>query len=124
MIPRPPRSTLFPYTTLFRSRSARPGAVMIRPLGVLAVSGLVLGGCLGKTTDSPAPIDIKSPGQWSALAPMPTARQEVAVAVLDGRVFVIGGLGEASEPVATVEVYDPAADRWETRAPLPAATHH
>src|SRR5437762_11372360 len=24
MIPRPPRSTLFPYTTLFRSSSARP----------------------------------------------------------------------------------------------------
>src|SRR5438034_1616060 len=27
MLPRPPRSTLFPYTTLFRSRTdARPGA--------------------------------------------------------------------------------------------------
>src|SRR5207249_9423495 len=26
MIRRPPRSTLFPYTTLFRSRSERPGA--------------------------------------------------------------------------------------------------
>src|SRR2546421_6942704 len=25
MIRRPPRSTLFPYTTLFRSRNARPG---------------------------------------------------------------------------------------------------
>src|SRR2546422_4475531 len=25
MIRRPPRSTLFPYTTLFRSRAARPG---------------------------------------------------------------------------------------------------
>src|SRR2546430_8215279 len=29
MIRRPPRSTLFPYTTLFRSRGARPGR---RPL--------------------------------------------------------------------------------------------
>src|SRR5256886_7048874 len=26
MIRRPPRSTLFPYTTLFRSRAARPGS--------------------------------------------------------------------------------------------------
>src|SRR5436305_4855970 len=25
MIPRPPRSTLFPYTTLFRSRARQPG---------------------------------------------------------------------------------------------------
>src|SRR3712207_7970794 len=28
MIRRPPRSTLFPYTTLFRSAVAEPGAVM------------------------------------------------------------------------------------------------
>src|SRR3712207_7814005 len=29
MIRRPPRSTLFPYTTLFRSRESRPEAVVI-----------------------------------------------------------------------------------------------
>src|SRR6266496_3382923 len=29
MIRRPPRSTLFPYTTLFRSRPRRPGAAVI-----------------------------------------------------------------------------------------------
>src|SRR5215211_8956846 len=36
MIRRPPRSTLFPYTTLFRSRpcrGARPAAVRCRPAG-------------------------------------------------------------------------------------------
>src|SRR6266516_6708686 len=31
MIRRPPRSTLFPYTTLFRSPSPRPGAVRHPP---------------------------------------------------------------------------------------------
>jgi N-acetylneuraminic acid mutarotase len=90
--------------------------------GLAAV--VVLAGCLGRTTDSPAPIDILSPGTWTALSPMPSARQEVAVAELNGRVFVIGGFGSGAEAVATVEVYDPGADRWETRAPLPAATHH
>src|SRR5437016_12049559 len=30
MIPRPPRSTLFPYTTLFRSRSPRGCSVLAR----------------------------------------------------------------------------------------------
>jgi N-acetylneuraminic acid mutarotase len=39
-------------------------------------------------------------------------------------VFVIGGFGPDHEAVATVEVYDPASDRWETRVPLPAQTHH
>src|SRR5207247_879229 len=96
-----------------------------RPLGALITVGLIiLVGCLGKTTDSPAPIDILSPGKWTSLAPMPTARQEVAVAELNGRVFVIGGFGSGGEAVPTVEVYDPASDRWETRSPLPAATHH
>src|SRR5688572_31023190 len=31
MIPRPPRSTLFPYTMLFRSEPARPGADALQP---------------------------------------------------------------------------------------------
>src|SRR5207249_51512 len=48
----------------------------------------------------------------------------VIVGELNGRVFVIGGFGAGSEAVPTVEVYDPATDRWETRAPLPAPTHH
>src|SRR3712207_7502561 len=30
MIRRPPRSTLFPYTTLFRSRIRRPVAIVVR----------------------------------------------------------------------------------------------
>src|SRR5690349_22599939 len=30
MIRRPPRSTLFPYTTLFRSNECHPGRVMLR----------------------------------------------------------------------------------------------
>jgi N-acetylneuraminic acid mutarotase len=90
----------------------------------LAVAALIVAGCLGRTTDSTAPLDIQSPGRWVPLAPMPTARQEVAVAELNGRVFVIGGFGADNEAVATVEVYDPAADLWETRTPLPAPTHH
>ena len=97
-----------------------------RRLVVALVVGLatVGGGCVGLTTDSAGPIDIASPGSWTALAPLPTARQEVAVAALDGKIFVVGGFGENAEPVATVEVYDPAADRWDVRAPLPAPTHH
>src|SRR5579872_7587847 len=39
MIRRPPRSTLFPYTTLFRSVWVRP----VRPLVVLAVAALHVG---------------------------------------------------------------------------------
>src|SRR5438270_6001067 len=34
MILRPPRSTLFPYTTLFRSKSKFAGSAMTRMLGI------------------------------------------------------------------------------------------
>src|SRR2546430_10021542 len=40
MIRRPPRSTLFPYTTLFRSRSPRPAAVLFRDAGELLCNAL------------------------------------------------------------------------------------
>src|SRR3712207_9175892 len=46
MIRRPPRSTLFPYTTLFRSRDRRPGAPPCRvPYGkvVMILETLTVG---------------------------------------------------------------------------------
>ncbi|MFD7024445.1 Kelch repeat-containing protein [Promicromonospora sukumoe] len=68
-------------------------------------------------------------GTWTTLAPAPTARNSAASAVVDDRIYVIGGrefsLAEdgsaVQENVATVEVYDPADDEWETVAPLPEA---
>src|SRR3712207_8454336 len=46
MIRRPPRSTLFPYTTLFRSPRAGGGDRVRRaPWIVALVAGLVLSGC-------------------------------------------------------------------------------
>src|SRR2546427_5212550 len=39
MIRRPPRSTLFPYTTLFRSHLQRAGPDLLRPLDVQARRG-------------------------------------------------------------------------------------
>src|SRR2546428_13726786 len=90
-----------------------------RPLGALITVGLILVGCLGKTTDSPAPIDILSPGTWTPLAPMPTARQEVAVAELNGRVFVIGGFGPGAGAGAPPAGSDPPPPPLGTPAPPP-----
>src|SRR5256712_311760 len=106
-------------------RHTQPNRTFLRPPTLLTIlAALATMGCVGRTTDTSAPIDIRSPGTWTALAPTPTARQEVAAAALGGRVFVIGGFGANGEAVGAVEVYDPATDRWETRAPIPAPTHH
>lgn len=62
---------------------------------------------------------------WRDIAPLPQgARQEVAVAALGRRVFVIGGLTAGGGGSREVEVYDAGADRWSRAAPLPAARHH
>src|SRR5256886_9182268 len=52
MIRRPPRSTLFPYTTLFRSR-ALPGA--LRPDGPVADFNVTQVGFYGEDRFSPLP---------------------------------------------------------------------
>ena len=90
----------------------------------LVTLALVLAGCLGATTQSPAPIDQMAPGTWTSFAPLPAARQEVAVATLHGQVWVIGGFGTTAEPTATAESYDPASNTWTARASLPVPVHH
>ncbi len=59
---------------------------------------------------------------WSTGTPMPTARSGVAVAVLDGKAYVLGG-ETRQVTFDTAEAYDPAADEWQTLAPLPTARH-
>jgi N-acetylneuraminic acid mutarotase len=63
-------------------------------------------------------------GQWITRAPMNEARQEVAVAALDGKIYVIGGIRMNGSTADTVEAYDPATDTWQFVAPLPLPLHH
>jgi hypothetical protein len=42
--------------------------------------------------DSPASPGTGNRGSWQTLAPMPAARQEIATAVLNGLIYVIGGV--------------------------------
>ena len=90
----------------------------------LCATAVMLAGCVGATVDSSAPVDQASSGSWATRAPLPTARQEVAVAALGERIYVIGGFGAAAEPVATVEAYDVATDTWTAPAPYPVPVHH
>ncbi|HET7341296.1 MAG TPA: galactose oxidase, partial [Methylomirabilota bacterium] len=88
------------------------------------VLALLAAGCIGRVTESPAPVDQAQPGHWTSLRTLPAPRQEVAVAAWRERVWVIGGFGDTAEPVRTVETYDPAQALWETRGQLPVALHH
>jgi N-acetylneuraminic acid mutarotase len=58
-------------------------------------------------------VSASSPNSWTSKAPMPTARAFFGVAVVEGKIYAIGGADGVNE------VYDPANDTWATRKPMP-----
>lgn len=74
---------------------------------------------------------------WKALPPMPTRRGSANAAVVDGKIYVIGGGGlhpasqeTALHParphraLAVNEMYDPAIGSWVAKSPMPTARNH
>ena len=60
-----------------------------------------------------------TPSSWTSMTPMPTARGGVGVAVVDGRIYAIGGLNGNNQPVSTTEEYDPQTNGWTSKMPMP-----
>jgi non-specific serine/threonine protein kinase len=88
-----------------------------------AVATLLVGSITGSLAaqSSPAP---SATVAWTPRASMPTERLEMASAVHDGRVVVIGGLSATGATLDTVEIYDPAADTWAEGPAHPVPIHH
>ena len=76
----------------------------------------VASGVRGSTVVSVTPV---GSGEWATVAPMPTPRRALGVAVVNGILYAIGGMGSANQPLGTVEAYDPATNTWTTMAPMP-----
>jgi RNA polymerase sigma factor (sigma-70 family) len=60
----------------------------------------------------------KGGGTWTQKADMPTAREFASSAVVDGKIYVIGGRDQAKATLSAVEEYDPATDTWTRRAAM------
>ncbi len=56
---------------------------------------------------------------WTTLTPMPTVRRDFGVAVVDGKIYAIGGYNGSY--LSTNEMYDPITDTWTTKASMPIA---
>ena len=86
----------------------------------------VLGGFTSGFAAALDSVEVRDPNTdiWRRVAPMPTARGNHAAAAAGGRIYAIGGLlpvpgkGDPT-PVAAVEAYDPAANKWVKVTPLP-----
>jgi N-acetylneuraminic acid mutarotase len=56
---------------------------------------------------------------WVSLTPMPTARSMLGVAVVDGKIYAIGGISGTQNILGTNEVYDPETNSWSSKTPMP-----
>ncbi|MGB3295758.1 MAG: kelch repeat-containing protein [Phormidesmis sp.] len=108
------------WTTL---PSTLPGAAVENP-AVTAFDGKLytFGGSTGPfngARDSAAVYD-PATGSWTALPDMPTARGGAQAAVLEGKIYVVGGLGSDGASLNTVEAFDPLTGTWLSGAADPA----
>jgi N-acetylneuraminic acid mutarotase len=53
---------------------------------------------------------------WTTMTPMPTARDGFGVAVVDGKIYAIGGYNGSY--LAVNEMYDPETNTWTTKSPM------
>jgi hypothetical protein len=63
-------------------------------------------------------------GFWASIPPMPTARQEVGVAAVEGRVYVVGGFDASGTGRDTLEIFDTRTGQWQAGPSLPVSVHH
>jgi N-acetylneuraminic acid mutarotase len=64
------------------------------------------------------------PGGYGRRTNLPLANSEMAVAELNGKIYVLGGYPSSRVPQSTVQMYDPPTNTWSIAAPLPVAMHH
>ncbi len=69
----------------------------------------------------PLPLVNATEDYWTTLEPMPTARRRLGVAVVDGKIYVIGGYNGTA--LSTNEMYDTETDTWTTKEPMPSARY-
>ena len=63
-------------------------------------------------------------GNWTTKANMPTARWAVGGAVINGKLYVVGGDKAALDLTNKLEVYDPATNTWDTKTDMPTTRRY
>lgn len=131
-----PTATPIPTTGLaltWRARTSLPGVSNPSEVGLVALpNGHLI--ALGPVRYAEDVVSVSeydpATDVWRSRAPMPWERTDFATAELGGKVYVIGGRTRFLPGphwngyvgvLATVQRYDPAADRWEELPPMPTA---
>ena len=72
-----------------------------------------------EATSPPPRCTNPSTDAWSSLADLPTPRSGGASAVLDGKLYVLGGGLPGATAYKAVHRFDPATGLWESLADMP-----
>jgi len=62
--------------------------------------------------------------RWNTRSNLLEANSEMAVAELDGKIYVMGGYPASRVTQRTVQLYEVASNRWSLTTPLPIALNH
>ena len=87
--------------------------------GKLYVAGGIGSNSPRETAEVFDPTANQGAGAWSALPPMPSARAYANGVVLNGKLYVIGGISSDGSLSAIVRVFDPATNTWSTSNDIP-----
>ena len=101
-----------------------PNGESMRPVYAGLLVTVSVAACSGDGTGNVAGPTIQIAGTWSTASPIPQAVQEISAAVLDGRIYIAGGIDSNGRTSISAFRYDPSTDSWEQIADLPAGRHH
>ncbi|MFD6568747.1 Kelch repeat-containing protein [Micromonospora profundi] len=89
---------------------------------VYVIGGIVRDGSGGVVTTARVEVYDTRRGTWRNAAPLPVAMNHPNVAVVGGRIYVLGGLsgGASWQALSDSFVYEPRRDRWQPLPPVPA----
>ena len=68
--------------------------------------------------------DPKPVSEWGKRAELAEANSEMAVAYLDGKIYVVGGYPSTRKSVDTVQEYDVKTEKWRLTTPYPTTINH
>jgi N-acetylneuraminic acid mutarotase len=85
------------------------------------VNGLiyVIGGFDGVNDLSSGEVYDPVADTWDFIESMPTPRSQCDLAVVDGKIYVIGGTSNFPYPTSTLLEYDPTMDSWTVKSDMP-----
>ena len=116
-------NTSAPLTVTFTAPAAPPPAGVITADEIVDITpaDAAAGAAAGHNNHVNLSARVSSPDTWATKAPMPTGRQDLALAAAgNGKLYAVGGR-TMDDISASLEEYDPATGAWATKAPMPTA---